>query len=478
MLFQEPMAAKLFYKLQAIKKYYLLCFFILSACNLFSQKSKVDSLSKLLSVEKTDSNRVRLMWQIARDVSVYNPDTSLKIALQALFLARKIEYEEGESRSLGILANTFIKIGNYPRALELNIQKLQLEEKRKKPRNYGSVLMNIGVVYVLQEEYLKAREYFSKADTVILENNLEDLKYYSAINIGDVYNRLNTADSAFKYFNKSLELGKVFKDESLRTDLVGSSMTGLGHVYLKLGNYEQSLLNYKTGINYLTDANDDEVLCEATLGLANLYEHLNQFDSAGHYANLSLSIAKKDGFLSKELDAAEFLTDHYKKVKSIDSAFSYVTYVRELNDSVNSKSKIRESQVISSNEQFRQIELEENKLKERHERVQQLQMLLIAIFIPGFFLLTLFLSRIKVHIKLIRLLGILSLLFLFEYLTLLLHPTVANLTHHTPVYEIIIFVAMAAILIPLHHRLEHWLINKLLHHRHPKPLIETTEAVE
>jgi len=33
-------------------------------------------------------------------------------------------------------------------------------------------------------------------------------------------------------------------------------------------------------------------------------------------------------------------------------------------------------------------------------------------------------------------------------------------------FEILIFVAIAAILIPLHHKLEHWLIAKLTHHRH------------
>ena len=463
---------------KAIYKNCLFLIFLLFSAIAFSQKSKVDSLSKLLTAEKTDTNRVRLMWQLARDMSVYNPDTALGLATQALFLARKIDYTEGESRSLGILANTFIKIGNYPRALELNLQKLQLEEQRNKPRNLGSVLISIGVVYVLQEEYRKAMIYFSKADSVIVQHSIEDLKYYSAVNIGDVYNRLNISDSAFTFFNKSLELARNFPDKDLTGDLIGTSMTGLGHTYLKLGSHQNSLTNYQTAIGYLLAANDDEVLCEATLGLANLFEHLNKYDSAGYYANMSLAIAKKDGFLSKELEAADFLTDHYKKIKSIDSAFSYVSYVRSLNDSVNSRSKIRESQVISSNEQFRQLELEENKRIEKQERNQQLQMLLIAIFIPGFFLLTLFLSRVRVHIKLIRLLGILSLLFLFEYLTLLLHPTVARLTHHTPVYEILIFVALAAILIPLHHRLEHWLINKLLHHRHGHQHPKKTEVVQ
>jgi tetratricopeptide (TPR) repeat protein len=247
-------------------------------------------------------------------------------------------------------------------------------------------------------------------------------------------------------------------------------MTGLGHSYLKLGSYRYSLINYQAAIGYLQAANDDEILCEASLGLANLFRHLNEYDSSGYYANMSLTIAKKDGFLSKELEAAEFLTEHYRKVKSIDSAFTYVSYVRSLNDSVNSKSKIRESQVISSNEQFRQLEMEEIRQNEKEERNQQLQMLLIAIFIPIFFLVTLILSRIQLHLKIIRLLGILSLLFLFEYLTLLLHPTIARLTHHTPIYEILIFVCIAAILIPLHHRLEHWLIHKLIHNRHRQPV--------
>ncbi|MBK9937854.1 MAG: tetratricopeptide repeat protein [Chitinophagaceae bacterium] len=446
----------------------LVCLFFSYAS--FSQKDKADSLRFLLTNEKADTNRVNLLRQLATAIGVYNPDTALILSYQSLSLARNIGYVEGESRAIGVLANTFRKFGNFSKALELNIQKLKLEEKRNNQRNMASVLNNIGTVYVLQEEYRKALEYYSKADSIIRKYNVEELKYYITLNIGDVYNRLDISDSAFTYFSKSLELAKNENDG----DLIGTSMTGLGHSFLKLGSYKNSLTNYQTAIGYLQAAGDDEILCEATLGLANLYEHMGEYDSATHYAGMSLAIAKKDGFLSLELDAAEFLTDHYKKIKNIDSAFTYVSYVKGLNDSVNSKSKIRESQVIYSNEQFRQLELEEERRIAKKERVQQLQMLLIAIFIPGFFLLTLLLSRVIVHVKMIRLLGVLSLLFLFEYLTLLLHPTVARLTHHTPVYEILIFVGIAAILIPLHHKLEHWLIHKLIHHRHGTPVKNKT----
>ena len=126
---------------------------------------------------------------------------------------------------------------------------------------------------------------------------------------------------------------------------------------------------------------------------------------------------------------------------------------------------MRDIQFITINEQMRQVQIEEEKLAAKEERRQQLQLLFIAIFIPGFFLVTLLLSRIRIPIRLIKIMGILSLLIFFEFLTLLLHPTVKEFTHHTPIYEIMIFVAIAAILIPTHHRIEHWLMEKLLRNR-------------
>jgi tetratricopeptide (TPR) repeat protein len=460
------------YCLAQLKKYLFVISFLLFVTTAFSQKSDADSLSKLLSIEKTDTGKVRLMWNLAYVMNRYDPDSAIIIAQDALYLARKINDKEGESRSLGILGNTFMKIGNYPRALELNIQKLKLEEKRNKPRNLSSVLMNIGIVYVFQEEYRKALDYYWKADSVMNRFNVKDLRYNITLNLGDVFDRLDVSDSALMFFNKSLELANKSEDYLANKQAnnpdgykIGKSLTGLGHSYRKLGSYPQSLINYQRAIMYLQAANDDETYCEAALGLAKLYRQMGKNDSSAYFAKLSRLVAKKDRLLPLELEAAEFLVEHYKVERNIDSAFAYINYVHELNDSINSKSRVRQVQIISSNEQFRQRALEESRRLASVERSQQLQMLLIGIFIPGLFLITLLLSRVKLHLQAIRLLGILSLLLFFEYFTLLLHPTVAKLTNHTPVFEIMIFVAIAAILIPAHHRLEHWLVHKLIHQR-------------
>jgi tetratricopeptide (TPR) repeat protein len=442
------------------KSFLLLTFFLLTSIGLIAQQAKTDSLENLLSAEKTDTGKVKIMWKWAGSINVSDPEKALQVSQQALFMATKLKYTEGQSMALGTMAYTFNIMGNYPKALELNLRRLKLEENGKNPRNLAMALLNIGIVYRYQEEYNEALKYYYRSDSVIRRHDIEEIKYYSYMNLGDVYDRLGKNDSAFSYFNKSLIISNQLKND----DYIGASMTGLGHTYFKQQNAPFSLLYYRTAINYLQKAGNDDVLCEAMLGLAKLYrEQLFKNDSAMYYAASTLNIAGEGGILPKQLEAADFLTAFYKASGNTDSAYFYLSKVQQLNDSVNGREKIRQLQMLSSDEKFRQLEIEENKTIAKKERKQQLQLLFIGIFIPGFFLLTLLLSRIRIHARVIKLLGILSLLILFEYLTLLLHPTVAKLTNYTPIYEIIIFVCIAAVLIPAHHRIEHWLIEKLIH---------------
>ncbi len=465
---------EIFGKLRLRKGIFLSLFLLLSS-SLFSQKTKLDSLGLLYNSAKDDTSRVELLWRMASAASVYNPDTAFILAFESISLAKDIKNIEGQARATGIMANIFMRIGNYPKALELNIEKLKLVEKNKEKLNLASVLINIGIVYALQEEYQKALTYYKRADSIIKLYNLESISYNIALNTGDTYDRLNQSENAFTYFNRSLEIAR--KDED--GDLIGTSLTGIGHSYRKLEKYTEATNAYLEAIKYLQAAYDYEMLCETTLGLAKLFRTTGKKDSARYYANFSMTIAKT-GFPTKEMEAAIFLSDHYKKIRKFDSAFAYIDYARQLNDSINSKNNIRKSQIISSNEQIRQLELAALHIKEKKDRSTQLQLLLIAVFIPMLFMLTLLLSRVILSVRLIRLLGIISLLFFFEYLTLLIHPTVANITHHTPIYEIIILVVLAAFIIPVHHKLEHWMIHKLLHRhiaKHKKE-VEENETVE
>ena len=52
-------------------------------------------------------------------------------------------------------------------------------------------------------------------------------------------------------------------------------------------------------------------------------------------SNDSFALAKKDGFQSRQLDAADFLTDLYSSRHNKDSAFVYLQQVKNIGDAIN-----------------------------------------------------------------------------------------------------------------------------------------------
>jgi CDP-diglyceride synthetase len=80
------------------------------------------------------------------------------------------------------------------------------------------------------------------------------------------------------------------------------------------------------------------------------------------------------------------------------------------------------------------------------------------------------LSRTQKNATLISFLGMLSILMIFEFIAMLSHPYIEEWTHHNPILMLMILVAIASILVPLHHRLEHW-IKKRSMTKHPTPKV-------
>ena len=123
---------------------------------------------------------------------------------------------------------------------------------------------------------------------------------------------------------------------------------------------------------------------------------------------------------------------------------------------------------LTITEQFRQQQIAEEQLQAKKSRRLKLELLFIGMCIPIVFLASAFLSGRRVHRKVVEFAGLFSLLFLFEYITFLLHPVVVNTAGHSPIYEIIIFIALAAIISPSHHKMQAWMLGKLTKRHHRK----------
>ncbi|HQW93021.1 MAG TPA: hypothetical protein PKY28_07965, partial [Ferruginibacter sp.] len=152
----------------------------------------------------------------------------------------------------------------------------------------------------------------------------------------------------------------------------------------------------------------------------------------------------------------------YEKT-NCDSTLKYAKVLKTANDSLNSSKANQQILLMTFEEDLRQQELAAEKIKENKERQQNIQYALIAFGIITFIIIFLLLSRSFItNTKMIGFLGVIALLIVFEFLNLLLHPFLERITNHSPVLMLLALVCIAALLVPLHHRLEKWATAKLV----------------
>jgi NADH:ubiquinone oxidoreductase subunit 3 (subunit A) len=114
-------------------------------------------------------------------------------------------------------------------------------------------------------------------------------------------------------------------------------------------------------------------------------------------------------------------------------------------------------------DKMRQQEEESKRIEEQQQRNLNLQYAAIALVLVSFLILFFAFSHtIIANQRVIRFLGVIALLIVFEFLNLLLHPWLGAVTHHSPVLMLLAMVCVAALLIPLHHRVEHWITHRLV----------------
>jgi tetratricopeptide (TPR) repeat protein len=411
-----------------------------------------------------DTLRVITMRNLSLAMYTYDPDSALTIAYDGLQDAKKINFRAGISRMYEMIGIILTKTGNFNKAISYYIENLKIEESLQSQDGIISANNNLGILYVYLHDYENALKSYTKANNLLATFNSKDLEYVTDLryminlNTGDVYEKMRQIDSAFLYYNRALSISMQRKNKKS----IGVPMLGLGNVYAAMNKLELSLANYRQSLQYLTESNNEDLVCDACLGMAKVFATQQQADSALYYARLGLYFAQKNGFLSKQQDISNFMSTYFSSHSRIDSAYFYLVNANMLKDSLMGIEKMRTAEQLIFDENVRQLELVAKAAADKEERRQQLQHIFIGLLIPGLFLLTVLLARIRIKVKLIRFLGVISLLFLFEYLTLLLHPIVQHITHHTPILEILIFVAIAGLLIPLHHRLEHWMIEMLV----------------
>jgi tetratricopeptide (TPR) repeat protein len=454
-----------------MKKTFLLFTVCLNFISAYTQSNEIDSLKQLLQIEKQDTNRVLLLAELGNQLHEGNPDTAMALVLEALALSHQIGFLKGEAISLNRISNVYQVLGNYPKEMDVLLQALKINEKINNADGIERNWNNMGEVYFLEGDYRQALRYYFKAKT--LAEKIDNKKSISIVlvNIGHTYYDLKIFDSAKQYTQLSYDV--AYKIHYAR--LIGSSLYILGSIHCETGLYPLSLDYFRLSTSYLKDAKDDLTLSETFLGMAKVFVKTNQKDSAFYYSKYALALAKEKQFTKQILDASLFISHFFESEQKLDSAFIYQKLTIAANDSLFSQQKQRQLQGLAFDENLRQQEITATELKTKEERKQNLQYAGIAIALITFIILFFLLSRsIIVKTKFIEFFGVLGLLAVFEFINLFIHPYLSHATNDSPVWMLVVLIAIGALLIPLHHKLEKW-ITKIMVEKNKKIRLEAAK---
>ena len=276
-----------------MKKIILLLLLVLSINKSYAQTGNPDSIKQLLQNAKDDTSRVLHLADLSFEYLESKPDTSMTLALEALSLARRIGFLKGEAISLHRVGGAYYD--NYPKAMELYLQALKINEKINNLDGIQRNLGNIGIIYNDQEDYQQALEYYFKAKSLAEQLNNKRSISLICVNIAEAYYRLKMFDSATLYAQQAYSIA----DKINYSRIVGGSLNRLGIIHLERGQNNSALEHYRLSIPYTKEAKNDVGLSRTFLNIAKVFEKIGQNDSVLFYGKQSMTIAKERGLSKK-----------------------------------------------------------------------------------------------------------------------------------------------------------------------------------
>lgn len=439
-------------------------------------KAIKDSLKGLVHQKQPDTLRALRLVELSYLYIESAPDTMLLLSSEALGLSRHVDFRRGEALSLNRQGIAYYLMGNLTKAMELTLKGLQISEKINDPEGMRKAYTSLGNLHSGQPgEEGQALAYQFKAKAFAEQLNDKASLSIVLANIGSSYHKLKKYDSAKLFtqqaFDRAAELGSA--------RMMGVPMLIMASIYRSTDQPALALAAYRAGASYSSQAGDDYHLISDYNGMASLFDLQKQQDSSLHYAKLALSIAQQKGFLSTVPAASDLIYAVYKSTGNKDSALFYLELTRKANDSLFNIENVKKLQALNMEEKLREQEKQQEEARAKEERAHNLQYAAIAIGLVTFLILFLLLSHtLVVSQALIKILGIVGLLVLFEFINLLIHPYVGEVTHHSPFYMLLIMVCIAALLVPMHHKIEHWVIHKLMQKNNSIRLAAAQKIIE
>jgi len=390
---------------------------------------------------------------------------ALRNYLGALRIAENIKNHPLIRNCYLYLSSFYSGIEEYDKAIDYStLAYKKLDELKEKNVPYMRVIdiNNIGKLYASKKNHDMAISYFERSLRMADSLKFPTLKVPAYSSLLNQYLRMDQPRKALEYFNSSS--GQGLKDFLINFGFSGTIDQAYAVIYTELNQLDSARYYFDKAMPFF-DRNPNEVnkmYFYAQLG--SYYKKTGEYKKAIELYTKVKDIADRTGQLESAEKAAKHLDTLYNKAGNFQQASLFNSVYYQYKDSIEKLNKEKElSQVEAADVQYRLEKLEEELAEKKRVR-NYFQYMAITIGIVALFVMLVLLGMFKVSAKTIRLVGFFAFIMFFEFIFLIFKKNIYEFTHGEPWKDLAFMIALAALLVPMHHWLEHRVIKYLTSH--------------
>ena len=390
---------------------------------------------------------------------------ALRNYLSALRIAEELKNPSLILNCYQYLSSFYSEIEDYDKAIDyMTMAYKKLDDTREKNAPYQKVIFNnyIGNLYAYKKNYDMAISYFELSIRMADSLKFSTLKIPAYVSLLNQYLRIDEPKKALDYLNSP-------PGDNLKKYLGNFGMASMidqayGVVYTELGNYDSARIYLEKAKPMFENSSNENNKVNFYTQLASFYRKSGDKEHAIEYYLKVKEFSEKNGLLENVKRASRYLDTLYRQSGDIATAGIYNGIYYQYKDSIETLKREKElTQVEAADEQQRQLRA----VKEKEEKDRQrnnIQYLAITIGIVALFIGLVVLGMFKVSANTIKMIGFFAFLMFFEFIFLIFKKNIYSITKGEPVKDLLFMIGLAALLLPLHHWLEHKVIHYLTSH--------------
>jgi len=252
-------------------------------------RHEIDSIKAINIVEKDQEKLVDNLNNLADLYSEGDVDSAYIFANQALEMAKRIGFKDGEANSYYLLSYFNDRAGKFDVAIEDMENAIRIYTEVGDSSYLVACYNNMGVLYSYGTDQKTSLEYFIKSMNLAEALNETFALSEAYNNIGTFYEYLKEYGSALKYYSKALDID--LKTNSLHN--LAFSYIIVGNINIKLQRFEIALDSLKKAQKLISLVKDNYRQTELYIHLAIYFLETNQLDSANYQISLAKEINNK-----------------------------------------------------------------------------------------------------------------------------------------------------------------------------------------